>query len=145
MKARTIEEILENANKKLLDAETLMQGIEDRQRVMVDHLHTLLHHVGQLKAELDVWRHRAEDLEKERNQWESQAGEWKEKWRLVAKRAVELAVLTGEARCPECGSASIALIKGGFPTGVTSPDGGREVWYECALDCQECGHVEEMV
>ena len=105
----------------------------------------LMRLVDSLETDRNTWRFRCEETEKERNQWEEEAGNWQAKYRIVARRAVELAIQTGEARCPECASASVAMMHGMFPTGVTAPDGGAETWYECALNCQECGHVEEMV
>ena len=124
--------------------ETLLAAsIEINRAVKV--IDDLMRLVDSLELDRNTWRFRCEQAEMERNQWQHLAEELEAKYRLVARRAVELAIQTGEARCPECASASVAMMHGMFPTGVVAPDGGQETWYECALNCQECGHVEEMV
>jgi hypothetical protein len=140
-----VEEILESANQKLNDASALMEDIEIRQHKLIEHLHTLLHHIGRLQAESRVWQFRAEEMERERNLWQSRAEEKNAQLLVVGRTAAELAIKTGDAHCPSCGSSNVALLHGNFPTGVVAPDGGQETWYECALYCQACGHIDELI
>ena len=140
-----VEEILENANRKLIETEGLMDDIELRQHKLIEHTRSLLHWIGKLQAECRVWEFRATEMERERNLWQSRAEEKNRQLLIVGRTAAELAVKTGDARCPNCGSDQIALIHGNFPTGVTAPDGGQETWHECALNCQACGHIEDLI
>ena len=136
---------LEVANQRLIEAENLMDDVENHQRKLIDNMHRLVHQIALLNAELDNWKARADEMERDRNRWQARAGEMEDKYRAAARRAAKLGLQTGEARCPNCGSSALVLLSGSFPTGVFAPDGGAEQWYECALDCQECGHREELV
>lgn len=97
-----------------------------------------------LDAEHRELKMRYTEMESERNQYRSLAEDLGNKYRAAAARAGQLAVQTGEARCSQCGSAQLVWLHGSFPTGVVAPDGGVEAWYESAVDCQECGHREEL-
>ena len=142
--AEEITEILRTAAAQLESANLQMCWIEEHQTKLVGYLHDLLDRVGKLEIEKNTWKFRAEEMELERDRYKDTAEDLGSTLHAARRETAKLAVRLGEARCPECGSADIALLHGSFPTGVTSPDGGQERWYEAAYDCQECGHREEM-
>src|SRR5579862_6790451 len=121
MSLENTEKILETANQRLVETNLLMEGIEDRQRKLIEHAHRLLHYIAQLTKESNAWRFRAEEMEKERNQWQTRAEVAELSLGYARRLNARLAVQTGEARCPNCGSSAITLLHGMFPTGVTSP------------------------
>lgn len=45
--------------------------------------------------------------------------------------------------CPLCGSANVEWIDWQGPTGVSAPDGYREIWSQTGRVCQDCGAIEE--
>lgn len=139
-----ITEILRAANRAMERTNLELVWVEEGQQKIIGYLHHLLDLVGKLEIERNTWKFRAEEMECERNVWEGKAEDLGCKLHAARQLNAKLGVETGEARCPECGSADIVLLHGAFPTGVTAPDGGKEVWYEAAWDCQECGHRVEM-
>ena len=139
-----IIEILRKANKQIETTSLELDWLEEGQTKLIGYLHDLLDRVGKLEVERNTWQFRAEELAVEHNQCEARYGDLEAKLHAARQLNAKLGIQTGEARCPECGSADLALLHGSFPTGVTAPDGGKEVWYEAAYDCQECGHRVEM-
>jgi hypothetical protein len=139
-----ITETLRSAVNQIGKANLELTWIEQGQAKLINYLHTLLDLVGKLEIEKNTWKFRAEEMEAERNVFEGKAEDLGSKLHQARRRNAELAVLTNQACCPECGGANIVLLHGAFPTGVVAPDGSKEVWYEAGWDCQECGHREEM-
>jgi hypothetical protein len=139
-----ITAILRQANQQLETANLQMAWIEEGQTKLIGYLHHLLDLVGKLEIEKNTWKFRAGEIERECNIWQSKAEDLGSKLHAARQLNAKLGIQTGEARCPECGSADIALLHGVYSTGVVAPDGGKEFWYEAAWDCQECGHKEEM-
>jgi DNA-directed RNA polymerase subunit RPC12/RpoP len=138
--AGDITRILRTANQQLETTNLELAWLEQGQTKLIGYLHDLLDRVGKLEIEKNTWKFRAEELEHECSLWESKAEDAFAQLRGARRLNAELGIKTGEARCPECGSASVALIHGYFPTG----EGEAVTPYEAALDCQECGHKEEM-
>jgi hypothetical protein len=137
-------ELLRRTSQQIQQADGMLAALEEQQKELIGHLHQLLDLVGKLEVERNTWKFRAEEMEVERNIWHSKAEDALSELRSARRRNVELGILTGEARCPQCGANQLVLLHGNFPTGVTAPDGVSERWYECALECQECGHREEV-
>ena len=137
--------LMASAALQLEEAETQLAGLDKLQQKLVGYLHGLLDLVHKVETEKDVWKFRAEEMETERNQWERKAGELEYQLKRAWRVAAELGVRTGEARCPECGSARVTAESGTFPTGVVAPDGAEEHRYQCRLRCNECSHVEDIV
>lgn len=139
-----IIEILRKANKQIETTSLELDWLEEGQTKLIGYLHHLLDLVGKLEIERNTWQFRAEEMEKERDVYRDKAEDLGARLHAARQLNAKLGLETGQARCPECGSADLALLHGSFPTGVTAPDGGKEVWYEAAYDCQECGHRVEM-
>lgn len=139
-----IIEILRKANKQIETTSLELDWLEEGQTKLVGYLHHLLDLVGKLEVERNTWQFRTEEMEKERDVYRDKAEDLGARLHAARQLNAKLGLETGQARCPECGSADLALLHGSFPTGVTAPDGGKEVWYEAAYDCQECGHRVEM-
>jgi DNA-directed RNA polymerase subunit RPC12/RpoP len=118
--------------------------METSQKELMVHLDRLVDVIDAMQIKRDTWKFRADEMEAERNRWQSKYEEAECSLRMVRRRAAELAYRLGELHCPNCGSENLALLHGIFNSGVEAPDGGKEVHYECALDCQECGHKEEL-
>jgi hypothetical protein len=38
----------------------------------------------------------------------------------------------------------VISIEGSYATGVSAPDGVAETWYQRAIQCRECGCLEEI-
>lgn len=139
------DRLLEETAQQIRAADSLLANLAEKQTELLAALGSLTRAVGRLEAERNAWRLRAEEMERERNLWRSKAEEMEAKYRTAATRAAELALWAGETACPQCGSLQVVLIRGDFPTGVDAPDGALEMRYECAIDCQACGHKEELV
>lgn len=45
----------------------------------------------------------------------------------------------GAPQCDACGSFDVDVEEIEYQTGVTSPDGGREVWSGLFMACRSCG------
>jgi DNA-directed RNA polymerase subunit RPC12/RpoP len=135
-----ITAILRRANQQIETTSLELDWLEEGQHKLIGYLHTLLDLVGKLEIERNTWKFRAEEMEHERSLWESKTEDAFAQLRGARRLNAELGIKTGEARCPECGSANVALIHGYFPSG----EGEAVTPYEAALDCQECGHREEM-
>jgi hypothetical protein len=109
-------EVMREAGVQLEAVSTMMDGLEKQQREFLKLVNQVIDYADKLELERNAWRFRAEELEKE--------------LRAARRDKAELAWRTGEARCPECGSGSIALVRN-----------EDEIW----LDCQECSHKEEVL
>ena len=136
--------IFANTSQRLIKAENLILQMEASQKELMAFLDGVVKTLEDMQIKENAWRFKAEELEVERNRWQAKAEELEYQLRTSRRRAAELAYRLGELRCPNCGSENLALLHGNFPTGVTAPDGGGETRWECALDCQECGHKEEV-
>jgi len=148
----TTEDPLEIAITALMDASyqldrvnKLFVELEDQQTDLIRHFEECNRQIRLIDAERNHWRQRGEELEMDRNLWQSKAEDALSELCVARRRAVELAYRLGEVHCPNCGGDQLAILRGMFPTGVEAPDGGKEQWYECAIDCQACGHREEVL
>jgi predicted RNA-binding Zn-ribbon protein involved in translation (DUF1610 family) len=108
-------DVMREAGVQLEAVSKMMDSLEAQQREFIVAINKVLDYADKLELERNAWRFRAEELERE--------------LRDARRKNAELAVQTNEARCPECGDHSIALVR--HEDGMT-------------LDCQECGHKEEI-
>ena len=106
-------DMMREAGVQLEQVSNMMDSLEAQQHEFIVAINKVLDYADKLEIERNAWRFRAEELE--------------QKLRAARREKAELAQRTGEARCPECGSAQIALVRN-----------EDEIW----LDCQECGHKE---
>jgi len=57
--------------------------------------------------------------------------------------AVGLGTFHCRTGCLNCGSENVEWCEGDYPSGVTGPDGAREILHEGGYACGDCGAIED--